>query len=78
MSGSEAPVTVNWSTIFAFLALLFTGFAAWLFMNQRVVALENNMAPNMREDIAVLKLQNSQLQQRLAQIEARASGSPPA
>jgi hypothetical protein len=78
MSGNEAPVTVNWSTVFAFLALLFAGFAAWQAMHARVIVLEANMAPDLREQLSALKSQNSEILRRLEQIEARASGSPPA
>jgi hypothetical protein len=69
MSGNEAPVTVSWSTVFAFLALLFAGFAAWQAMNARVTLLEANMAPNLREELAGLKAQNTEILRRLERIE---------
>lgn len=69
MSASEAPVTVSWSTVFAFLALLFAGFAAWQAMNARVTLLEANMAPNLREEMSVLKAQNAEILRRLDRIE---------
>jgi hypothetical protein len=69
MSANETPVTVNWSTVFAFLALLFAGFAAWQAMNARVTLLEANMAPNLREELAGLKAQNTEILRRLERIE---------
>lgn len=69
MSGSESPVTVSWSTVFAFLALLFAGFAAWQAMNARVTLLEANMTPNLREELTVLKTQNAEILKRLDRIE---------
>ena len=69
MSANETPVTVSWSTVFAFLALLFAGFAAWQAMNARVTLLEANMAPNLREELAGLKAQNTEILRRLERIE---------
>ncbi len=69
MSANEAPVTVAWSTVFAFLALLFAGFAAWQAMNARVTLLEANMAPNLREELTTLKNQNAEILRRLDSIE---------
>lgn len=69
MSGNEAPVTVSWSTVFAFLALLFAGFAAWQAMNARVTLLEANMTPNLREELTTLKNQNSEILRRLGNLE---------
>ena len=78
MSGSESPVTVSWSTVFAFLALLFAGFAAWQAMNARVTLLEANMAPNLREELSALKAQNAEILRRLERIEDHAPRSAPA
>jgi hypothetical protein len=47
-------------------------------MHARVIVLEANMAPDLREQLSALKSQNSEILRRLEQIEERASGNPPA
>ncbi len=69
MSETEKPVTVNWGTVFAFLALLFAGFAAWQAMNDRVTRLEANAPVDLKAKLATLEQQNNEILRRLDRIE---------
>jgi hypothetical protein len=76
MSGSEghdAPreraISLDWGTVFGFLALLFAGFASWQAMNERVARLEGFADPQLHSKLARLEAGQDEILRRLDRIE---------
>jgi len=73
MSESEARAeqsfTLNWGTVFGFLALLFAGFASWQAMNDRVTRLEGYTDPQLQAKLARLEAGQAEILRRLDRME---------
>jgi hypothetical protein len=66
---AERTLTLDWGTLFGFLALLFAGFASWQAMNDRVTRLESYTDPQLQAKLARLEGGQQEILRRLDRME---------